>query len=170
MSQNSQENGQPRECCTAIEAYASRSSRSKRGTGESSTSGKPSARYTGFARPRSRSSANVAIAPSASPMKTWSTPLRRSGEMLGYGPPAATGTPSRLQRATTSPSDGACTTIVDVRTTSAHSRSESRSGATFMSISRNSQCSGSMAATVTRPRGGSAARRSMYGSASLKLQ
>jgi hypothetical protein len=77
---------------------------------------------------------------------------------------------SRLQRATTSASDGACTTIVEVRTTSAHSRSESRSGATFMSTSRRSQGSGSMAASVMRPRGGKAARRSMYGRALLKLQ
>jgi hypothetical protein len=95
------------------------------------------------------------------PAAALQVPVRRSDEMLGYGPPATTGTPSRLQRATTSASDRACTTIVDVRTTSADSRSASRNGTTFMSINLRSQCSGSMAATVTRLSGGRAARRSM---------
>ena len=47
--------------------------------------------------------------------------------------------------------------MVDVKTRSAHSRSESVSGATFMSTTRSSYSGGNMAAMVSRPKGGKTA-------------
>ena len=66
----------------------------------------------------------------------------------------ATGFPTALHRARTSRSDRCCTTIVEVSTRSAHSRSESSNGCTFRSTSRSSHDSGNIEATVSNPNGG----------------
>ena len=60
--------------------------------------------------------------------------------------------------------------IALTNTTSAHARSFSRSGRTFTSTRRFSHSPGSIAATVNKPSGGSAARLPMNFKACLKLQ
>ncbi len=96
--------------------------------------------------------------PSASPRNKQSASSNRSGEVVHAGPPTTVRRPSRRASARTSCSDGSCTSMPPVSTTSDQRTSSASSGRTFMSTSRMSQSGGNSAATEINPSGGNVAR------------
>ena len=90
--------------------------------------------------------------------------------MVNSGPPATIVLPAARQRAISSCAESRWAIIPLMNTTSAQARSFSRSFRTLTSTSRFSQSSGSIAATVSRPSGGSEAFLRMNFNACLKLQ
>ena len=108
--------------------------------------------------------------PSASPWNTWSASSKSSGAVLGAGPPTTVRRPFARARRSTPRIDSSWMSMPETRTTSAHARSASSSGATWRSRRRSSQRGGRSAASVAIPSGGYVAAFPTKGSACSKLQ
>ena len=170
MLQNSQSNGQPRENCTLIEAYRRKSASSHNGAGVRRRSGNSDEAYTRRAVSRSKSRKNSGNVTSASFSTKWSTSGNCSWPRVNSGPPATIVLPAARQRATSSCAESCCAIIPLINTTSAQARSFSRSFRTLTSTRRFPHAFGNIAATVSKPKGGSEAFLWMNFNACLKLQ
>ena len=174
MSQNSHWKGQPREVWSAWLAYAERSRRSNRGTrarprsGRSSPSGERRRGDSGPGASSTRTSRSSR--PSASPRNTWSASPKSWGAVLGAAPPTTVRRPIARARRSTPRIDSSWMSMPETRTTSAHARSASSSGATWRSRRRRSQWDGRSAASVAIPSGGYVAALPRNGRVCSKLQ
>ena len=92
--------------------------------------------------------------PSASPRTTWSAPSYEGLSALVTGPPTTVRNPAFRQRAISCAREGPWTSMALRNATSAQAMSLSRSSSTLRSTSFRSQCGGSIAETVSNPRGG----------------
>ena len=140
------------------------------GGGDSAMSGLSFDAYTRCSDPvaRSRRYGGMVASPS------FSTKQSTSGNdaivVVNSGPPATMNFPCARARATTSRAEARCTSMPVMYTWSAHSISLSCSAVTFRSTSFLFHASGIIAATVSRPSGGSPLFLLTKRRACLKLQ